>query len=73
MIDSAQKLIWRCVLPENKFNKYWEMASSRVRSSKRKTKVGSLKILYEQRPYEYGWLLFAFAKKAGIGSGLRDA
>lgn len=73
MIDSVQNLIWRCVLPENRLNKYWEMALSRVRPPNQKVAVSSLKILYEQRPYEYGWLLFAFAKKAAAEPGLKDA
>jgi len=63
MIDAEANLIWRCILPQSKLNKYWEMASSRIRPSNQKVHVGSLKILYEQRPYEFGWLLYAFAKK----------
>jgi hypothetical protein len=73
MIDRPLNLVWRCVLPENKLNKYWEIASSRIFSSKPKAQAASLKILYEQRPYEYGWLLFAFARKAGSEPDLRDA
>ena len=32
MRDSAQNLIWRCILPRNSQRKYWEMALSLVRS-----------------------------------------
>jgi hypothetical protein len=63
MIDGAQNLIWRCILPTNSQKKYWEMALNIVRSNL-DTKVRSLKILHEQRPYEFGWLLYAFAKNS---------
>jgi hypothetical protein len=66
MRDNSQNLIWRCILSENKLNKYWEMASSAVGAPAQNVDARSLKILYEQRPYEYGWLLFAFAKKLNI-------
>jgi hypothetical protein len=62
MRDSAHDLIWRCILPGNKQRKYWEMAMSIVRSPNQDIPVRSLKILYEQRPYELGWLLFALAR-----------
>jgi hypothetical protein len=61
MRDAAQRLIWRCVLPRNWHTKYWEMFMNRVRPPAESMQVSSLKILREQRPYEYGWLLFAFA------------
>lgn len=64
MIDSAQNVIWRCVLPKNDQAKYWEMALSIVRSPDQDKKAGPLRILREQRPYEYGWLLFAFARNS---------
>jgi hypothetical protein len=66
MRDNSQNLIWRCILSENKFNKYREMISALVSSTTQIVDVDPLKILYEQRPYEYGWLLFAFAKKLNI-------
>ena len=64
MIDSTQNLIWRCILPGNSQRKYWEMAWSIVRSAKQDIRTRSLKILYEQRPYEFGWLLFALARNS---------
>jgi hypothetical protein len=62
MIDSAQNLIWRCILPGNSQKKYWEVALSIVRPPNQDIQARSLKILYEQRPYEFGWLLFALAR-----------
>jgi hypothetical protein len=66
LIDGAQNLIWRCILPANSQQKYWEMAMSIVRASSVDLKERSLKILREQRPYEFGWLLFAFARNAHV-------
>jgi len=64
MRDGEQDLVWRCQLPSNRQSKYWEMALNFVRPPDRNTQAHSLHVLYEQRPYEYGWLLFAFAKHA---------
>jgi hypothetical protein len=64
MRDPGQNLIWRCILPEISQKKYWEIASNLMRSKNDDAPAGSLKVLYEQRPYEYGWLLYAFARKA---------
>jgi hypothetical protein len=64
MRDSAENLIWRCILPKKSQTKYWEMAVSAVRSPREDAQVGSLKILHEQRPYEFGWLLFALARNS---------
>jgi hypothetical protein len=64
MRDNAQNLIWRCILLGNSRKKYWDMALSLVRSPNQDMQARSLKILYEQRPYEFGWLLFAFARNS---------
>jgi hypothetical protein len=62
MRDLNQNLIWRCILPKRKRTKYWETLLSILRSPKENAPAGSLEILYEDRPYELGWLLYAFAK-----------
>ena len=72
MRDSAQNLIWRCILLGNSRKKYWEMALSLVRSPNQVMHARSLKILYEQRPYEFGWLLFAFAKNSEARAHLKS-
>ena len=64
MRDSTENLIWRCILPRNSQSKYWEMALNIIRSPNEHAQVRSLKILYEQRPYEFGWLLFALARNS---------
>jgi hypothetical protein len=62
MRDPTHNLIWRCVRPENSRTKYREMALSLFRAPKNDAPVGALTILHEDRPYELGWLLYAFAK-----------
>jgi len=64
MRDSAQNLIWRCILPGNSQKKYWEMAKSLIRSQNQDIPARSLRILHEQRPYEFGWLLFALSRNS---------
>jgi len=62
MRADREKLIWRCILPKKSQSKYLEMAVSVIRPTNHGAEVGSLRVLHEQRPYEYGWLLFALAK-----------
>ena len=64
MRDSAQNLIWRSMLFGNSNKKYWEMALNLVRPPNQHIQARSLKILHEQRPYEFGWLLFALARNS---------
>jgi hypothetical protein len=63
MRDCSQNVIWRCLLPRRRQTKYLELARSVVRAPSEHTPARMLKILCEQRPYEFGWLLFAFARK----------
>lgn len=67
--DLKSNLIWRCVLPKNSQKKYWDTAMSLVRNQEPDTPAGPLTILYEDRPYELGWLLYAFAGKS-VPSGI---
>ncbi|MGC2331971.1 MAG: hypothetical protein WA581_10995 [Candidatus Acidiferrales bacterium] len=62
MRDLDHNLIWRCILPKRKQSKYWDTMLSVLRSPKENAPAGPLEILYEDRPYELGWLLYAFAK-----------
>ena len=68
MRDLAQNLIWRCILPRNKWTLYWDPAMSLVRPPKESASVVPLEVLFEERPYESGWLLYAFAKFNGAES-----
>ncbi len=66
MRDCSQNLIWRCLLPRQRRTKYWELALNVVRAHSEKNSPRMLKTLYEQRPYEFGWLLFAFARRSRL-------
>lgn len=68
MRASEMSLIWRCILPERGQTKLWEIARSAIRPADKPAGVLSLKVLYEQRPYEFGWLLFAFAGNSAVES-----
>jgi hypothetical protein len=60
MRDMSQNLIWRCIYPQGKHSKYLNMIRSFVGIPSGKFSATDLKILYEDRPYELGWLLYAF-------------
>lgn len=64
MRDTSNSLIWRCILPANRKTKFWDIAMSAIRLANRDSNKRALEVLYEQRPYEYGWLLYAFARHA---------
>jgi hypothetical protein len=68
MRDLSQALIWRCILPGNWPAKFWEIAASVIRPTNQDKRMRSLEVLYEQRPYEFGWLLYAFARKSVTGT-----
>ncbi|MGB6729296.1 MAG: hypothetical protein WBE74_25600, partial [Terracidiphilus sp.] len=58
-IEPSLGLVWRCIyLPP--FNVYTD-AALRFAQLRRGTASAQLKIRYECRPYELGWLLYAFA------------
>ena len=63
MKDDREQVIWRCILPTNSRAKYWEILQNALGSFNETAGVLSLMILFEQRPYEFGWLLFALARK----------
>jgi hypothetical protein len=61
MQDSSHNVVWRCIRPKSKQTKYWDTALSLIRPPKENDTVGPLEILFEIRPYELGWLLYALA------------
>lgn len=70
MRDAAQHLVWRCITPAGKRSKYLEIVLSLMRQPAEDKQPRSLTVLHEQRPYEFGWLLFAFGRRANLGSSL---
>jgi hypothetical protein len=64
MRDRSESLVWRCILPKNKGTKYRDTLMSFFRTpvlDPAGTDNGPFEILFEERPYESGWLLYAFA------------
>ena len=58
-----RNVIWRCIF-QPPFQRYWAAAFQRGVESK----GDHLKVLYECRPYELGWLLYAFGdRKDDVG------
>lgn len=62
MRDLSTNLIWRCIYPEQKYGKYRNVLRSMLGMPGGEFSAAQLKILYEDRPYELGWLLYAFGR-----------
>jgi hypothetical protein len=59
-------VIWRGLLPRHRRTKYRELALSGFGAPSNSMPGRKLKVLHEQRPYEFGWLLFAFGTKSKL-------
>jgi hypothetical protein len=62
MRDTSQGLIWRCIQPQQKSSKYMNIIRSLAGLPGGTPAVADLRILHEDRPYELGWLLYAFGR-----------
>ena len=62
MRETSQNLIWRCIYPQRNYNKYLNVVRSLVGAPSDRSSGTRLGILYEDRPYELGWLLYAFGR-----------
>jgi hypothetical protein len=62
MRDMSQNLIWRCIYPQQKYGKYLNVVRSLIGLQSGGFSAADLRILHEDRPYELGWLLYAFGK-----------
>jgi hypothetical protein len=67
MRDKSRGLIWRCIYPQQTSNKYMNIVKSLVGIPAATPARTDLRVLYEDRPYELGWLLYAFGK-FGVGN-----
>jgi hypothetical protein len=66
MEDESAQVIWRCQYrPESQIRTYLKAAFSRKNTGTPYEPKKDLKVLFECRPYELGWLLYAFATKTG--------
>ena len=55
--DKSASLVWRCIRPQKSTSSLGRLAAL----VGQETTAGTLHILHECRPYELGWLLYAFA------------
>jgi hypothetical protein len=66
MEDDKAQVIWRCQYrPTSQVKTYLKAAFSLGNSATPYEAKKDLKVLFECRPYELGWLLYAFAARAG--------
>lgn len=57
LVDPAASLVWRCIRPSG-----WSTYKGRIsRFLIHNQRLDELEILHECRPYELGWMLYAFA------------
>lgn len=64
MRDFRHNLIWRCIRPVPEFSMKVDVALSHLRVY-RNASHRKMSILHECRPYELGWLLYAFSGRGG--------
>jgi hypothetical protein len=65
MEDASAKLVWRCIFRSDRsLNRYLQTAFHRYSVPVQHDRASDLKVLFECRPYELGWLLYAFAARA---------
>jgi hypothetical protein len=68
MRDLSTNLIWRCISPQQESGKYVSVLRSMAGMSGAEFSSSELKVLHEDRPYELGWLLYAFGRFGITGS-----
>jgi len=62
--DEAANLIWRCIYHGNKFKENIRRVLTLYGSWGDRGSLEDLRVNFECRPYELGWLLYAFAGRA---------
>ena len=64
MEDDSRKLIWRCIFRARRsLKRYLKAGFGFQTEATQHENPTDLKVLYECRPYELGWLLYAFADR----------
>lgn len=64
MKDDSANVVWRCI-ERTRPNRIWNAAVNLVARREDRESRGGLRTLFECRPYELGWLLYAFANWNG--------
>lgn len=62
MEDASANVVWRCIAP-GKIARLWRVAKNLIARSEDRESRSGLRVLYECRPYELGWMLYAFANQ----------
>jgi hypothetical protein len=66
MEDNSAQVIWRCQFrPTSQITTYLKAAFKTASKNTRYQERKDLQVLFECRPYELGWLLYAFAARGG--------
>ena len=66
MESASTGVIWRCIFRSRRSgSRYVKAAFGRYSNTVQHENAGDLSIVYECRPYELGWLLYAFAGRDG--------
>jgi hypothetical protein len=60
MRDDKANVVWRCI-GRTQVNRIWNLAFNFVTGREDRESRNGLRALFECRPYELGWLLYAFA------------
>lgn len=64
MESAADDLIWRCIYRSRRsLSRYVKAPFGRFPSANQHDEPHDLNVLFECRPYELGWLLYAFANR----------
>jgi len=69
MESPADGVIWRCIYRSRRsFGRYLKAGFGLYSDTVQHERAEDLKVLFECRPYELGWLLYAFANRSGRSS-----
>jgi hypothetical protein len=64
MEDGAHNVIWRCIFRSRRsVGRYLKAGLGRYSQTVQHERAEDLKVLFECRPYELGWLLYAFSAR----------
>lgn len=72
MRDRSTNLIWRCIFPQKKYQMYADDLFAILGFPHNRKHRDGFKVLFEGRPYHFGWLLYAFAPLVhrALGTGV---
>jgi hypothetical protein len=74
MEDAPNGVIWRCIFRSRRsIGRYLKAGFGRYSNIVEHEHPEDLEILFECRPYELGWLLYAFANRVGRDSAARGS